>query len=230
MSVQKVTSHRKTADLSDWGILLPHAHSAGWTWAWESSYLTHLLPRHGQLYLPSVPILSPPPGSHPPCGGSTVRSAITDQGEERWGWGGNPPWARCEGWHTALAAHQSEPVTWPRLLAAGLGTWWSDDTHRAVRTCISITQDSKRNKPNPSITLPQATLTWASKSPGRLTRQPSPSPLHLSDMIIAYELNNQIDVRAQGNALIIKNTKDKVYCDGLRLRRNPVWCLGNKNQ
>ena len=60
MSVQKVTSHRKTADLSDWGILLPHAHSAGWTWAWESSYLTHLLPTHGQLYLPSVPILSPP--------------------------------------------------------------------------------------------------------------------------------------------------------------------------
>ena len=49
-------------------------------------------------------------------------------------------------------------------------------------------------------------------------------------MIITYELNTQIDVRVQGNALIIKNTKDKVYCDRLRLRRNPVWCLGNKNQ
>ena len=56
------------------------------------------------------------------------------------------------------------------------------------------------------------------------------SPLHLSDVIITYEFNTQMDVRVQGNALIIKNTKDKVYCDRLRLRRNPVWCLGNKNQ
>ena len=41
-------------------------------------------------------------------------------------------------------------------------------------------------------------------------------------MIITYELSTQIDVRVQGNTLITKNTKDKVYCNGLRLTRNPV--------
>ena len=73
------------------------------------------------MHFPSVTMLSPSPGSHPPCGDSTLWSPIIDEGEESWGWGGKHPPDHCEAWHSVLAAHRSEPVTGPRLLAAGLG-------------------------------------------------------------------------------------------------------------
>lgn len=95
------------------------------------------------------------------------------------------------------------------------------DIHLAVN--ISTTQDFKRTKSKSLITLTTCNCSWASRSLGRLTRRTHPNPSHLSDVIIIYELNNKTDVRIQGNVLLIKITKDKVECNGLRLREEP--CL-----